>query len=148
MYLALKHDVFVKHECPRHGHFFFFFLKKMTLIFDADLDRWPMYHQMCIDEICLHVPNMSLETKSGKERRLSFHDKFLHKVCADRWMDIRTTVKQYAPDLTLQGYKKRLKRHNWIKIPVFGINIFLLLIKISQICSRLNYIPSKDEKKS
>ena len=54
-------------------------LRNMTLIFDLDLCRWPWpwYQEMCIDEVCL-----LLQT--------------------DRW----TTVKQYAPDLSIRGHKQ------------------------------------------
>ena len=47
---------------------------------------------------------------------LSFHVKFVQiDRQRDRWMDRRTMVKQYAPNLTIRGHKKKKNRTQKLK---------------------------------
>ena len=74
---------------------------KLTLAFADDLD---LGTRRCVSMRCAFIPNMSPVTKlfRSNQKTLSFHVKFVQT-------DRQTTVKQYAPDLSIRRHKKFVK---------------------------------------
>ena len=120
----------MKHECPRNGHF----LRNVTFIFADDLD---LGNSRCVLMRCAFIPNMSLVSKPFRSngKMLSFHVKFVQTA---RRTDRRTTVKHYAPNLSIWGHKKvkLLKMRNF----TFFHNVFYTICILKSFNSHISVV--------